>query len=199
MGMNDLGLRARKMARTRDQIADAALALFGERGYDATTLEEVAEQADVHKRTLLRYFPTKAHLVLHYQYAALDQFIEQMRERGAGSTLDVWNDHVVLHSRQIVQRGKLSNTRRIARNEPALGPAYLAIQQEYALIIADGLEKDLADHPDCEIVSKVAAAALVGGNYAVGSMVMRKEAYGDLERAESEVVRLVREKLLGGR
>jgi AcrR family transcriptional regulator len=197
--MNDVGLRARKMARTRDQIADAALVLFGERGYDATTLEEVAERADVHKRTLLRYFPTKAHLVLHYQYEALDEFNEMMRERGEKSTLDVWSDHVVLHSRQVMQRGKLSNTRRIARSEPALGPAYLAIQQEYVLIIAAGLEKDLVDHPEREIVSKVAAAALVGGNYAVGHMVLRKEAYGDLERAESEVVRLVREKLLEGR
>ena len=40
--MDDVGLRARKMARTRDQIAEAALEAFGERGYEATTLEEIA-------------------------------------------------------------------------------------------------------------------------------------------------------------
>lgn len=187
------------MARTRDQIADSALALFSERGYDATTLEEVAERADVHKRTLLRYFPTKAHLVLHYQYEALAEFGELMRERGAKATLDVWSNHVVLHAREMAQRGKMTNTRRIARNEPALGPAYLAIQQDYVDLITDGLEQDLRDRPDRDIVAKVAAAALVGGNYAVGRMVLRKEAYDDLERAETEVVRLVREKLLGGR
>lgn len=187
------------MARTRDQIADAALMLFSERGYDATTLEEVAERADVHKRTLLRYFPTKAHLVLHYQYTALEEFAAAMKSRGDKSTLDVWSDHVVLHARQMAKRGKLTNTRRLARNEPALGPAYLAIQQEYVDLIAEGLEQDLADRPDRETISKVAAAALVGGNYAVGRMVLLREDYADLERAETEVFRLVREKLLEGR
>lgn len=185
------------MARTRDQIADAALALFGARGYEATTLEEVAEQADVHKRTLLRYFPTKAHLVLHYQYAALEEFRELMAERGGKPTLDVWSDHVVLHARQMMQRGKLADTRRIARNEPALGPAFLSIQQEYQLVIAAGLEADMGDRPNREILSRVAAAALVGGNYAVGTMVLRKGAYGDMERAETEVLSLVRNGLLG--
>ena len=186
------------MARTRDQIADAALAAFGERGYEATTLEEIAELADVHKRTLLRYFPTKAHLVLHYQYSALEEFRELMAGRGDKPTLEVWSDHVVLHSKKLTQRGKLSNTRRIARSEPALGPAYLAIEQEYATAIAEGLEIDMAGHPNREILCKVAAAALVGGNYAVGRMILRREAYDDMERAEMEVLRLVRENLLGG-
>jgi AcrR family transcriptional regulator len=196
--MNNVGLRARKMARTRDQIADAALALFGKQGYEATTLEEVAEQADVHKRTLLRYFPTKAHLVLHYQYAALEEFRDLMATRAGKPTLEVWSDHVVLHARQMMQRGKLADTRRIARKEPALGPAFLSIQQEYQLVIAAGLEADMADQPNREILSKVAAAALVGGNYAVGTMVLRKGAYADMERAETEVLRVVRESLLRG-
>lgn len=184
------------MARTRGQIADAALSLFEERGYESTTLEEVAEQADVHKRTLLRYFPTKAHLVLHYQYTALDEFRARMDRRGDKLTFDVWEDHVIAHSRQVMQRGKYADMGRIARNEPTLGPAYLAIQAEYQRLLAEGLESDMREQAGGEILSKVAAAALVGGNYAVGTMVVRERAYADLERAEREVLRLVRERLL---
>ncbi|WP_293454584.1 TetR/AcrR family transcriptional regulator [Phenylobacterium sp.] len=186
------------MARTRAQIADAAVTLFGERGYDATTLEEVAERADVHKRTLLRYFPTKAHLVLHYQYAALDEFRELMAGRGERSTLEVWTGHVVFHARRMMERGQLANTRQIARGEPAVGPAYLAIQAAYQDLLAEGLAADLGGRPDGAILSKVAAAALAGGNYAVGAMVASRGSYADLERAELEVVRLVRTSLLGG-
>lgn len=197
--MNDVGLRARKMARTRDQIADAAIRLFVEQGYDATTLEEVADRADVHKRTLLRYFPSKAHLVLHPQYASIEEFREAMAGRGSRPTLDAWHDHVVLHARDMSRRGRFANTRRIARNEPALEGAFLSIQATYQALIQDGLLADLADHPNAAILARVAAAALVGGNYAVGAMIFSAEAYDELEAAELEVIRLVRQDLLDGR
>jgi AcrR family transcriptional regulator len=184
------------MARTRAEIAEAALVLFVEQGYDHTTLEQVADRADVHKRTLLRYFPTKAHLVLHHQYAALEEFRELMAQRGDASTLEVWTAHVVRHAREMMKRGRLADTRRIGRSEPTLAPTYLSIQAEYESLIAAGLEADLGGHANAEPLSRVAAAALVGGNYAVGALVFRREAYDELERATLEVIRLVRERLL---
>ena len=57
------GRRERKKAATRKAIADAALHLFLERGYDAVTVREVAERADVSATTLLNYFPSKESLV----------------------------------------------------------------------------------------------------------------------------------------
>jgi AcrR family transcriptional regulator len=197
--MNDVGLRARKMARTRDQIAAAAIHLFVEQGYDATTLEEVAERADVHKRTLLRYFPTKAHLVLHPQYAAIEEFRETLANRGDRLTVDLWTDHVVIHARDMAKRGRLANTRQIARTEPAVEGAFLSIQAAYQGMIVEGLLADLKDYPNAEILARVAASALVGGNYAVGAMIFGREAYAELETAELEVVRLVRQELLHGR
>ena len=59
-----MGLRELNAARTRALIADAAYALFAEQGYDPTTMEQVAERADVGSSTLYRYFPTKESLVL---------------------------------------------------------------------------------------------------------------------------------------
>src|SRR5258708_38820985 len=54
-----LPLRERKKLRTRRALADAALRMFTERGFAATTLEEIAEAAEVSKSTFFRAFPAK--------------------------------------------------------------------------------------------------------------------------------------------
>lgn len=54
-----LPLRERKKLRTRRALADAALRLFTRGGFDATTLEELAEEAEVSKSTFFRFFPAK--------------------------------------------------------------------------------------------------------------------------------------------
>ena len=59
------GLRERKKEQTRQRIAAVALQLFTERGFDAVTVNEIAEAAEVAKATLFAYFPTKESLALH--------------------------------------------------------------------------------------------------------------------------------------
>lgn len=59
------GLRERKKQRTREAISSAAISLFLANGFDRVSVAEVAEAADVSKRTLFAYFPTKEDLVMH--------------------------------------------------------------------------------------------------------------------------------------
>lgn len=54
-----IGRQHRKRRTTRTTLAAAALELFEEKGFVATTIEDITERADVARRTFFRYFPTK--------------------------------------------------------------------------------------------------------------------------------------------
>ncbi len=78
------GLRERKKATTRATIQEQALRLFLSKGYDATTVEEIAAAAGVSHMTFFRYFPTKEDVVLADEYDA--QIAERLRSRRAGES-----------------------------------------------------------------------------------------------------------------
>ena len=70
-GPPPVGRRERKKARTQAAIQHEALRLFREKGYDRTTMEEIAEAADVSASTLFRHFGSKEALVLTDEYDPL--------------------------------------------------------------------------------------------------------------------------------
>jgi AcrR family transcriptional regulator len=65
------GLRERKKAKTRTAIRDCAFRLFREHGYEGTTVEQIADAAEVSPSTFFRYFGTKEDLVLSDDYDPL--------------------------------------------------------------------------------------------------------------------------------
>ncbi len=84
--MNGTGLRERGKARRRQAIIKAAYELFAERGYDATTIADIAEAAEVAPRTVAMYFPAKRDIVLSRFTEAMAGLTETMRDRAPGET-----------------------------------------------------------------------------------------------------------------
>ena len=78
------GLRERKKTKTRFAIQQEALRLFQDQGYHATTVEQIAEAAEVSASTVFRYFPTKDALVLtdDYDPIMVERFRAQPPELG---------------------------------------------------------------------------------------------------------------------
>lgn len=58
-----LSPRARRVAKTRRSIIDAARELIDDQGYDQTTIDQIADRADIAPRTFFRYFPSKEALI----------------------------------------------------------------------------------------------------------------------------------------
>ncbi len=70
------GLRQRKKDSSRRAIEDAAWELFAEKGYEETSINDIAERADVAPRTFFRYFPTKEAVM----YPQFEEMLQSVRD-----------------------------------------------------------------------------------------------------------------------
>jgi AcrR family transcriptional regulator len=81
------GLRERSKARRRDAIIRAALELFADRGYDATTIADIAAAADVAPRTVAMYFPSKQEIAMARFGQVADELTSALRGSGPGESV----------------------------------------------------------------------------------------------------------------
>ncbi|GAA0743457.1 TetR family transcriptional regulator [Dactylosporangium roseum] len=90
------GRRERKKTATRQAIADAALRLFLQRGYDAVSIREIADAADVSTTTLFKHFTGKEALVFDDDQGRESALVAAVRDRPAGqSILDGLRLHIL--------------------------------------------------------------------------------------------------------
>jgi AcrR family transcriptional regulator len=153
------GLRERKKQRTRDTIARVALELFAERGYDETTLEDIAEAADVSKRTIFSYYQSKEDILFHDEPRILLAIEQQLRSRPPGTTtVDALGDLLVA----LVPDKGASIRKRIIGESEALRLSERARFGRLEKVLAESLAQDLEAGPDdirpILIAASVAAA-----------------------------------------
>src|ERR1700719_2109198 len=82
----NLGLRERKKQQTLEKIASVALELFAERGYDETTLADIAEAAEVSPRTIFAYYEGKEDILFCEEGRFIDRLRQMLEDRPAGTT-----------------------------------------------------------------------------------------------------------------
>ncbi|MER5859152.1 helix-turn-helix domain-containing protein [Streptomyces sp900105245] len=116
-----IGRRERKKAATRQAIADAALRLFLEHGYDSVGVRDVAEAADVSTTTVFKHFTGKEALVFDREQSTDEGLVAAVRGRAAGeSVLDALRRHVLDTWLPIAEHPQREQFHQLVDSTPAL-------------------------------------------------------------------------------
>jgi AcrR family transcriptional regulator len=181
-------LRVRKTARTRAAILQSASTLFDSQGYDATTLEQIAELADVHKQTVLRYFRSKGEIALGFRLQAIEEFETGLLDPNRSTdVLSYWRAFVKKGARALARRGDLFKYNEFLQSDPRLYAQTLALEIRYEEALARAFSLE-AGVDEADLYSTMLASFLVAGGRGVGRMVMKSGSLKDLERSVLDVV-----------
>ena len=156
------GLRERKKQRTRQQIIEAAMGLFAERGYHATTIADIAAAAEVAPRTFFSYFPSKEAVVFHNVDRDLDGLASALRDRLPGETafdalrrwIDSMFDEFAADQDEAVLR------KRLCREDEGLANFQGGVMARIGELLLEAIADDLGEPPDALRPRLVAAAAV---------------------------------------
>ena len=140
------GLRERKKRQTRETIERVALELFAERGYDGTTLADIAEAADISPRTIFGYFESKEDILFCEESNFLVRLKEMLDQRPPGSTtvdaLREFISSVPQPDAQAMLRKKIMTA------TPALQMRMRAHIAQLEPVLVESIAKDLGAGPD---------------------------------------------------
>ena len=139
------GLRERKKERTREQIVGAAMRLFAERGFDGTTITDIAEAAEISPRTFFGYFPAKEDVVFHDAEATLESFAARLRDRAEDEdpfdALRGWAIEYDAHTNFDEPEERIR--RALIRSTPSLAARERTLIAGLELVIAEAVAEDL--------------------------------------------------------
>jgi len=166
--MSTGGLRERKNARTREAIERAALELALEQGFDRTTVDEIAQRADVSPRTVFVRYPTKEAIVFGDPEASAAGFrawlarLEAWLDDADGDLIDRLVDYLRVSMEAASAQSELEQLRRRALvGDPDLRRRLRGLLDTAEEAIAARLAEQLELPPD-DAGPKVFAAAIVG-------------------------------------
>ncbi|MEU9228884.1 TetR family transcriptional regulator [Streptomyces massasporeus] len=163
------GLRERKRARTHAAISDAAITLFLEHGFDQVSVAQVAEAAEVSKRTVFAYFPAKEDLVVHRFADHEGEAARVVRARPPGADpLGSLRDHFLRGLRErdpitgLNDLPQILSFTRMVNETPALRARVVGFQEGAGRMLAQAL-RDTAGVP--ALTARLAATHLVNTHW----------------------------------
>ena len=170
------GLRERKKQQTRDAIARAAARLFAERGYDETTLAEIAEAADVAPRTIFAYFESKEDILFSEESILLDELRRRLDERPAdATTVDALREFLgCMESPDDEARLR----KKVIMANPALQMKMRARHVQLEPMLAESIARDLGTEPD-DIRPLLIAASMTAAFTSVRDRFFEAESDGE--------------------
>ncbi|MEU7060015.1 TetR family transcriptional regulator [Streptomyces sp. NPDC046197] len=158
-----LGLRERKKIKTREAIRAATYALVERQGYDATTIEQIADRAEVSPSTVFRYFPTKEDIVLTDEWDPV--ILAELRTRPAD---EPWPASLRYVMHRAVQLGmnedpEVSRLRtRLMVDVPAVRSRMMESMSSTGRMLCQAIGERTGRDPD-GLEVRVYAMSLIGG------------------------------------
>ena len=162
----------RRKRRTRQAIQKAALELFAERGYRETTINDIADRAEVAPRTVTVHFPAKEELLLDAEPFTLDSLsgrlyarrphesaLEALRDWMATTMTEVETNASELDRRFWERRALRAH---IINTEPELRGRARAGYYPFERVLAEAIGKDLGQSGN-SLIPRVAALSAVAG------------------------------------
>jgi AcrR family transcriptional regulator len=172
----------------RERLVEAAFALFADRGYEQTTVDDITERAGVGRSTFFRTFGTKEEVL----FPRHDELLEAVRARLGSSTPDTatvaLREAARIVLRHYLAEGDLALARyRLTRHVPALRDRELsntlAYQRVFRRFVHDWLEREPGGWTNLDLRAELTAAAIVTAH----NHVLRRWLRGHTDRPEAEL------------
>ena len=187
------GLRERHRRRTEAVLEEAALALFEARGFDFVTVDDIAAEADVSRRTFFRYFATKEDVVLADQPRRQEELRQALAARPPDEPALTALRYALLsladgHEQD---RERLLRRARIMRATPSLQIRWMATQRAWEQAVTDMVAQRLGVDPLVDLRPGVVAAATLASLRTAISLWVTGDGRGDLHAMVGQALDLL--------
>jgi AcrR family transcriptional regulator len=163
------GLRERKRQQTRERLTRAAMALFLERGFEATTLDDIAAAADISRRSFFHYFASKEDVVFAWQEESTAALIAAVAARPSDESMLAAAENAITAMVGQLQPGEAIAMARLKRDNPALQARDQVKYEKLERALAEALGKRAghkAEKLQARLVAMIATGAMrIGGEF----------------------------------
>ncbi|MFJ9697358.1 TetR family transcriptional regulator [Kitasatospora sp. NPDC101183] len=178
-----MGLRETKKQQTRLLLADTAMGLFAEHGFDKVTVTEIARAAGVAPTTVFNYFPTKEDLFFDRQDEVVARLAEAVRHRPEGvcaarAVRDDLLAAIAAGEPTVGLNPEMAAFWRIVTDSPALRARLLDLGERAEAALADVLAEETGADP-ADPLPRLLAGALAGAHRAALAEIRRSTVAGE--------------------
>jgi AcrR family transcriptional regulator len=163
------GLRERKRQQTRERLTRAAMALFLERGFEATTLDDIAAAADISRRSFFHYFASKEDVVFAWQEESTAALIAAVAARPTDESMLTAAENAITAMVGQLEPGEAIAMARLKRDNPALQARDQVKYEKLERALAEALGKRAdykAEKLQARLVAMIATGAMrIGGEF----------------------------------
>ena len=186
-------LRERKKQKTKRAVMDIALRLFSEKGFDATTVEEICAEAEISPSTFFRYFPTKEAAAFPDEDDRIATVENELRARPEGEPLHVTirRSALALVDHDLEAKGDFQARVELMGREPAILAYATKTQNAAAELFTRILAEQTGVDPHTDLRPRLVVSAAFAAVGAAWTAWVNEEGTGDLRVLVDEAFDLV--------